>query len=264
MARRNAASARRACWSPPPRCWRAPRPTRAEVEAALGGVLCRCTGYAKIVAAVCDAWRTPAARPPPAGAAVGARVAGSTGRARSTGPKPSAPIAGARRLRRRAVRSPHHHAAFAFGDVAGWRAARPRVAAVFTAADIPGRNRFGVIPAFADQPALAEGAARFRGEAVALVAFEDDGGPDDLDGFPVDWTPLPALLDRRAEADGAPPCMPDRPGNRLIEGRAPAGDAAAALASAAHVVEAGSRPASSSTPISSPRPAPPGWRATRW
>ena len=36
--------------------------------------------------------------------------------------------------------------------------------------------------------------ARFRGEAVALVAFED-GAPAALDGFPVAWTPLPALAD---------------------------------------------------------------------
>src|SRR5690606_23592326 len=31
-----------------------PRPSEAEVNDALGGVLCRCTGYRKIVAAVMD------------------------------------------------------------------------------------------------------------------------------------------------------------------------------------------------------------------
>ncbi|TJW78505.1 MAG: (2Fe-2S)-binding protein, partial [Mesorhizobium sp.] len=51
-----------------------PNPTEAETQDALGGVLCRCTGYRKIVAAVMDAGRfadersTAAAAPhPPAG-----------------------------------------------------------------------------------------------------------------------------------------------------------------------------------------------------
>ena len=34
-----------------------PRPSETEVKDALGGVLCRCTGYRKIIAAVMDAWR---------------------------------------------------------------------------------------------------------------------------------------------------------------------------------------------------------------
>ena len=34
-----------------------PSPTEAEVQDALGGVLCRCTGYRKIIAAVMDAGR---------------------------------------------------------------------------------------------------------------------------------------------------------------------------------------------------------------
>ncbi|WP_235451253.1 (2Fe-2S)-binding protein, partial [Gemmobacter sp. LW-1] len=33
---------------------RNPAPSRAEAEAALGGVLCRCTGYQAIITAVCD------------------------------------------------------------------------------------------------------------------------------------------------------------------------------------------------------------------
>lgn len=94
----------------------------------------------------------------------------------------------------KAVRSPFHHAAFVFGDLDAWRVARPSVAAVFTAADIAGRNAFGVIPPFADQPALAEGMVRFKGEAIALVAFEDDGSEVDL-GFSRD-------LDRAISPDG--------------------------------------------------------------
>src|SRR5690606_28448687 len=34
-----------------------PRPSEEEIGDALGGVLCRCTGYRKIIAAVGNAWR---------------------------------------------------------------------------------------------------------------------------------------------------------------------------------------------------------------
>ncbi|TMV73608.1 (2Fe-2S)-binding protein, partial [Thioclava sp. BHET1] len=52
-----------------------PRPDRDQVEAALGGVLCRCTGYAKIIDAVLSVGQTqPMAALPEAGQAVGARV----------------------------------------------------------------------------------------------------------------------------------------------------------------------------------------------
>ena len=132
----------------------------------------------------------------------------------------------------RAIRSPHPHAAFRFGDLAGW--ALQHKAQVFTAADIPGNNAFGVIPAYADQPALAPGIARFRGEAVALAAFEDDGQDPDLSDFPVTWLPLPPVS--FAEAEAAPLLHPGRAHNRLIEGRVARGDPDAALASAAHRV----------------------------
>ena len=54
---------------------RTTRPTRAEVEDALGGVLCRCTGYGKIVDAVLAVAAPTAAPVPEAGGAVGARIA---------------------------------------------------------------------------------------------------------------------------------------------------------------------------------------------
>ena len=81
------------------------------------------------------------------------------------------------------VRSPHYHARFAFGDLDAYAADNPGIVGVFTAADIPGENCFGVIPPFADQPALAEGVARFRGEAVALVAGEPKPLPVSTSGI---------------------------------------------------------------------------------
>jgi aldehyde oxidoreductase len=213
---------------------RNPAPSEHEAKDALGGVLCRCTGYRKIIAAVCDTG--PAVADTVAGR-VGEAVGRLDGAAKVAGDSFGADFAPDGALVVRAIRSPHNHAAFAFGDLAAF-AARAGVAAVFTAADIPGRNAFGVIPPFADQPAIAQSPARFRGECVALVAFEAGAEPD-LEAFPITWHPLAALMTpAEAEAEGAALLHPARPGNRLIEGRLQKGDPVQALASSAHVVEA--------------------------
>lgn len=216
-----------------------PHPSENEVQDALGGILCRCTGYRKIVAAVMDATQQDDEldlRLPAVGHAVGARVMRLDGVPKVTGAEAfgadSFPIDALGVL---VVRSPHHHARFAFGDLAAWVQGRPGVVGVFTAADIPGTNCFGVIAPFADQPALAEGEARFRGEAVALVAVEYAAMPDlALSDFPVEWTELPAMLrPGEARAHGAPLVHANRAGNLLTSGFVERGDPEAALAGAA-------------------------------
>ena len=214
---------------------RVPAPDEAQVTAALGGVLCRCTGYRKIIAAVMDADGDLPLPKPVTGPAVGQRLPRQDGAAKVAGDSFGADYVPIGALRVVAVRSPHPHASFVFGDLAGF-AGRVGVVAVFTAADIPGRNAFGVIPAYADQPAIAAGQVQFRGECVALVAFEPDVLPDIAD-FPIQWTALPALISpAQAEAAGAALIHPTRAGNQLIQGRVRKGNAAAALATSAHVV----------------------------
>ncbi|MCT7376391.1 molybdopterin-dependent oxidoreductase [Chelativorans salis] len=212
-----------------------PAPSEAEVQDALGGVLCRCTGYRKIVRAVTNA-NGPTALDTaliPSRAAVGASPIRLDGERKVTG----AEIFGADERPKDAlsvlvVRSPHWHAAFEIGDTEAFVRAHPGVLAVFTAADIPGRNRFGVIPPFADQPALAEHRARFRGEAVALIAGER-AAIEDLDpaDFPIVWKELPHALSPD-EAKILPPLHEGRNGNLLTQGYVECGDPEAALANA--------------------------------
>jgi aldehyde oxidoreductase len=220
---------------------RSPAPTEEEVLDAIGGVLCRCTGYRKIINAVLAARGLAEAQPSPdPGAAVGARVERLDGRRKIDGTEVfGADERPAGVLSARAIRSPHHRAAFTFGDIAGFVAAHPGIVRVFTSRDVPGVNRYGVIPFFADQPALAEGEARFRGEAVALVAGEP-AVMDALDllAFPVSWQPLPALTSVEAAlAPGAPLVHRERPDNLLVRGRVVRGDVEAALATADATVE---------------------------
>lgn len=216
---------------------RNPHPTEAEVEEAISGVLCRCTGYAKIVRAIVDC---DADAPPAPDGAVGARIERLDGLPKVLGTDAfGADNWPEGTLLVHVIRSPFHHARFAFGDLAAWRAAHPGLRAVLTAADIPGRNLHGVIAPLADQPVFAEEVARFKGEAVAAVV-----GPRaviealDLADFPIEWQELDAALTIDTALDaGAPQLHADRAGNVLVQGFVRRGTPEAALEGAARVVE---------------------------
>ena len=219
---------------------RQPRPDEAAVQDALGGVLCRCTGYRKIVEAVLD---VAGAAPPPAPeaeSAVGARVAKVDGVAKLTGSERfAADEAPPDALWLRAVRSPHARARFTLGSFAALHRKYPGLLRVLTAADIPGANRFGIYPTGKDQPALAEDEVRFRGEAV--VALVGDAATIDAigdDEVPIAWQPLPPVTGIAAAlAPDAPALHREKPDNVLVTGRVARGDIERAVADAAAVVE---------------------------
>ncbi|MEJ6405089.1 molybdopterin-dependent oxidoreductase [Yoonia sp. 2307UL14-13] len=212
-----------------------PAPSEDQVQEALAGVLCRCTGYRKIIAAVMAANAPSATVTPLPGASVGQPIRRLDGRPKVDGTEVfGADYVPDGALLVRAVRSPHYHAAFALGDVESW-AKTNDVAHVVTAADINGQNRYGVIPPLADQPALAETHTRYLGEPVALVL----GLPAiiealDLSDFPVTWTPKPhSLTAAEGAAKNAAQLHHDRPENTLIRGNVSCGTPDDALAKAA-------------------------------
>ena len=210
-----------------------PRPNSEQVQDALAGVLCRCTGYRKIIDAVIDA-----GMPAPdldASGDVGTSIRRLDGLDKVEGREVFGDdIAPPDTLVLRIIRSPYPRARFTFGDLEAFVAGDAGIAAVLSAADIRGKNCFGVIPAFADQPVFAETEVRFRGEAVAAVI----GSPDrmrrfDPQSFPVTWQERPKISTVAAAQRGdAPRLHANRAGNVLCGGLVRCGDASAALARA--------------------------------
>lgn len=217
------------------------KPSETEVIEAIGGVLCRCTGYRKIVRAVLDAEeKTPEAGLPATGGAVGERIARLDGKPKIDGTEVfGADGFPAGALVARVVRSPYHHACFEFGDISAFVAAHPGIMRIFTAKDVTGENCYGVISAFADQPVFAKRETRFRGEAIAAIVGDATIEGLILDDFPVVWKELPALTTTAASLEiGAELVHSNRRENILVRGRVVRGDIDAAMADADVVAEA--------------------------
>ncbi|MDC3141023.1 molybdopterin-dependent oxidoreductase [Alphaproteobacteria bacterium] len=172
-----------------------PKPSKNEVENALSGVLCRCTGYQKIINAVMHV-NSEENENSFYEKAVGNRIPRIDGLKKVLGteifgadywPKDSLLI--------KIIRSPYHRAKFEFGDLNKWKKQIHGLEIILTSKDIPGVNKFGVIPNFADQPALAISEAKFKGEAIAIVAGDYNSISQlDISSFPVHWKPAQESL----------------------------------------------------------------------
>ena len=119
------------------------------------------------------------------------------------------------------LRSPHPHARIAGIDVAAAKRL-PGVKAVITAAELPTRQRFGLMKL--DQPVLASGRVRYVGEPVAIVAADTaEAARVAAKAIDVRYELLPAITDPIAALQpGATPLH--EPGNVIEEVRVVHGD----------------------------------------
>jgi len=213
-----------------------PNPTEAQVKDALGGVLCRCTGYRKIIDSIVGT--SPMSQDGPG--KVGDAIRRVDGLGKVSGIEAFGDdVAPSGKLEIFIIRSPYARAEFAFGDIDEYLASNDGIAAVLTANDIAGENAFGVIPQFVDQPVFAERETRFRGEAVAaLVGAPEAMAALDPSQFPVHWLELPAVCDVKSAQDKKAALLHQRRArNVMCGGFVQCGDAETALLSADIVVE---------------------------
>jgi 4-hydroxybenzoyl-CoA reductase subunit alpha len=199
-----------------------PRPGPREIQAALSGNLCRCTGYSKILQAVERASlllqdeEPETLEPPPQTSTVDLSVVGkrlpkldapakATGRAQYTDD-----IVLPNMLYGKLLLSPLPHAHIKAIDVTR-AAALPGVEVVLTGADVPDVT-YGTSPPRYDEYVLAKDKVRYVGDPVAAVAAVDEETCyRALDLIDVDYEELPSVFDPfEAMTEGAPRLFDDR------------------------------------------------------
>ena len=182
-----------------------PNPSREEVEDALGGVLCRCTGYSKIVAAVLEASGTETQElPADADSGFGSRTRKVDGEPKLLGTEIyGADTAPDDSLWMRVVRSPHPRATFVMPSPEKLVEENPGLMRILTWQDVPGNNGFGIYPHIKDQPVLAKDQVRYRGEAVAaLIGDRKSIEAITEDDLGIEWGPQDAIESYESALEG--------------------------------------------------------------
>mgnify|MGYP003298610669 FL=1 len=182
-----------------------PNPSREEVEDALGGVLCRCTGYSKIVAAVLEVSGTKTHElPADADSGFGSRTRKVDGEPKLLGTEIyGADTAPDDSLWMRVVRSPHPRATFVLPSPEKLVEENPGLMRILTWQDVPGNNGFGIYPHIKDQPVLAKDQVRYRGEAVAaLIGDRKSIEAVTDDDLGIEWGPQDAIESYESALEG--------------------------------------------------------------
>ena len=206
-----------------------PNPSREEVEDALGGVLCRCTGYSKIVAAVLEASGTETQElPADADSGFGSRTRKVDGEPKLLGTEIyGADTAPDDSLWMRVVRSPHPRATFVLPSPEKIIEENPGLMRILTWQDVPGNNGFGIYPHIKDQPVLAKDQVRYRGEAVAaLIGDRKSIEAVTDDDLGIEWVPQDAIESYESALEGKiSPVQEIHEDNLLARGFLKKGDA---------------------------------------
>jgi xanthine dehydrogenase molybdenum-binding subunit len=217
-----------------------PSPTRAEIAKAVDGHLCRCTGYVKILDAIELLARARRGEGEPTlvtDAHVGASLQRYRGMELALGDRPYVCDMTRDGLLHGAVLlSPHPRARLVAIDTTRAKAL-PGVAAVATAADVPGQRWYGIFYSdWAGFVAVGE-EARCVGDVIAAVAAKDRRtAREALALIDCTWEILPAVLDPEASIAADAPRVNPKHDNVLSRSIIRRGDADDALANSAHVV----------------------------
>jgi xanthine dehydrogenase molybdenum-binding subunit len=217
-----------------------PAPSRAEIAAALGDHLCRCTGWVKVIDAIDRVARGRRGEPLetlPATGGVGVRVERYRARELALGERPFVDDLSEPHMLFGALTLSAHARAHVWRVDTRRARAVPGVVAVVTAADVPGERWNGLI--HADWPAFVAVGEEVRcvGDVLAAVAAETEAAARAAAALvEVEYEPLPPVLSPdESLADDAPRVNPVH-ANLLSRSVIRRGDADAALAACAHVV----------------------------